>query len=563
MRLIARLRESVAASATPAVQRPGQKADPDADEGDKKPAAATREADVEDVVDGSATAAGEGGVTTPDSDVAQGADTADAEADGTDTLDTDESEKTDPDTPEAEADNTIECPLCKSDGTWNGKVCPACNGERNIALDQLPNATSPITESDSGMVKLTGDAVTKLSEATATKSGDGYRVTVIKEGLGNPTQRNYYTADSLREAVQSRRFEGLRAYANHPTPTEEREQPERDVTKLVGHYKNATYREVAGRAQVDADFIPIQGDDYRWVTDLIDSAIAAKGTGPEPLVGISVDGAGVYEPGQFREGMFGKGQPGQRVRLIREMTHLPSADLVTRPGAGGEFISRLRESLRHVDAPSRPDPDPEGGAHMKPAELQEKIKAATAKLRESLSGLRDAESDEAVATSLTSANEAHDELADLAGQEVKPEVEVREVEKPVAADENSEVDKLTVRLREVEGERDEWKTKAEDGEKQLSQHDRALLAATVIRETKVPEHLVTVADLTDLPDKDAMTAHVEREVKKADAIIARFTEALPVAGSPPRVPVAAVSSGKSIGADIGLPEEDLRSSDDA
>jgi hypothetical protein len=139
---------------------------------------------------------------------------------------------------------------------------------------------------------------TLLREAKVTKvdTADGapprYEVTLIEEGLGNPEDSNVYTAAALREAADAGIFEGLQAYADHPTRSEERDQPERSIRKLVGHYENVRFVEGDGGAELRGEFVPIEGEDYEWVPDLIESSLkAAENTG-RPLIGISIDGGG-------------------------------------------------------------------------------------------------------------------------------------------------------------------------------------------------------------------------------------------------------------------------------
>ena len=174
-----------------------------------------------------------------------------------------------------------------------------------------------------------------IREAALTKTGAAYEATVIREGAGNPDDKNYYTKQALREAVQNGLFEGLQAYANHQTPSEEREQPERDVRKLVGHFREARFID-GNPAEVRAKFVPISGPGYEWVTSLIESAL--KAPAGRPLIGISIDGYG-HAPDTQQIG-------GRTYNLVREIALLGSADLVTRTATGGMFHRRLQEAWR-------------------------------------------------------------------------------------------------------------------------------------------------------------------------------------------------------------------------
>jgi hypothetical protein len=165
------------------------------------------------------------------------------------------------------------------------------------------------------------------------RDGPEYEATIIREGPGNERDRNYYTRDCLRDAVDRGLFEGLQAYADHPTKAEEVQRPERSIRQLVGSFREA--RLVEGqRAEVRAKFAPIAGKAYSWVRDLIETTI--DGDPSRPLIGISIDGYGVA-PDQQEIG-------GKTYNVVREIASLPSADLVTNAGAGGRFHRKLSEA---------------------------------------------------------------------------------------------------------------------------------------------------------------------------------------------------------------------------
>jgi hypothetical protein len=70
----------------------------------------------------------------------------------------------------------------------------------------------------------------------AVKTGARFRVALIQEGLGNLRDGFYYTKQALESAVPA--FEGKKAYADHPSRSEESDRPERSVRDIVGHYEN-------------------------------------------------------------------------------------------------------------------------------------------------------------------------------------------------------------------------------------------------------------------------------------------------------------------------------------
>lgn len=63
-----------------------------------------------------------------------------------------------------------------------------------------------------------------------------FRVVLIREGLAKSGV--FYTRRVVEEIAAA--AEGLRAFADHPTPSEDRERPVRSVRDVVGFYKEAS-----------------------------------------------------------------------------------------------------------------------------------------------------------------------------------------------------------------------------------------------------------------------------------------------------------------------------------
>ncbi len=144
----------------------------------------------------------------------------------------------------------------------------------------------------------------------------------------------------MRDAVSRKLFEGLKAFADHPSRSEEADRPERSIRQLVGSFDNARYLETAGRGEVRARFKPVDGKGYEWVRSLIESA--RDGPSDRPLIGISIDGWGSTDGT--------KEIAGRTYNMVREIANLPSADLVTQADAGGQFHRKLSKSLRGATA---------------------------------------------------------------------------------------------------------------------------------------------------------------------------------------------------------------------
>lgn len=186
--------------------------------------------------------------------------------------------------------------------------------------------------------------VTSLRESNLKPSVRGvgggrvYRnVTLIRAGLGNRRDMNFYPDAALREAANEGKFEGLKAYADHPTSVDEQIQPERTVRDFVGLYENTRFREgVRGRpGRVVGDLRILKA--HRWLSDVVDELIEIKHA---DKIGISINGNGKTERKNVREA-------GEELEanVVSKFVLLKSADIVTEAGAGGGF-QQILESAR-------------------------------------------------------------------------------------------------------------------------------------------------------------------------------------------------------------------------
>lgn len=376
-----------------------------------------------------------------------------------------------------------------------------------------------------------------LREAALSKTGGGYEATIVREGPGNPGDSNYYTKEALRKAVAAGMFEGLQGYLNHPTPTEERERPERDVRYLAGHFREARYVD-GNPAEVRGKFIP-GGMEKDGVVSLVESALQSPRH--RPLIGISIDGYG-HAPDQQTVN-------GRTYNMVREITHLGSADIVTRAGAGGQFHRRLQEQWRNTDRPTGGGSDTPGGA-MKPATMQEQIKTAARKLQEA-AGLDDKDStraDTLVNEALATLRECADSPLEV---EVKEVEKIREVQVPVPAS-TEEKDVLAAKVTQLETKLQESATKLtveqtarKTAEDEASTLKRGTLAVKVLRECKAPKASAEAwfEDVAGCDDEPAMRKLVERKMSERDALLTELRESIGVEGNPARPPASTGATG--------------------
>lgn len=161
-------------------------------------------------------------------------------------------------------------------------------------------------------------------------------VLIIKEGMGNKVDRHFYSHELLQRIAQS--FNGVKAYADHPSKTEESDRPERSIKDIVGYYHSPKFVEVGGSGAIEAILKINDGTSYDWAWDLVKEAVAYSGKFKDKdLVGISINAYGsshVVEMGN------------EVVNMVDDLTEVQSADIVTQAGAGGGF--RLREAVKRA-----------------------------------------------------------------------------------------------------------------------------------------------------------------------------------------------------------------------
>lgn len=170
----------------------------------------------------------------------------------------------------------------------------------------------------------------------AEKTGSTWRVLLIRSGTsGNGI---HYSPDVLKEAVPL--FEGVKAYADHPSRDEMRSRPERSIRDVVGWYDNVAYDDA--HAGIAADFHVLESAD--WLRTMLRSAWDA---GKGDLLGFSINAAGT-KTGKRKDGGA----------LLEAIVSVTSTDVVTTPGAGGRLLGML-ESERSAGVRPEGEMDPE------------------------------------------------------------------------------------------------------------------------------------------------------------------------------------------------------------
>jgi hypothetical protein len=181
-----------------------------------------------------------------------------------------------------------------------------------------------------------------------------FRVVLIREGLGNLADGYYYPGVALEEAARTMLFEGKKIFANHPSPTEESEHPERTVQEILGHFENVKLnQDEQGRKILEADVVILPGEPFDYARSLMQHAIEySKRYKNQDFIGLSINASGDavampldeiqnVPPGAKPKIVEAMQKGLKQVRYVKAITEAHSVDLVTSPGAGGGVLRFL------------------------------------------------------------------------------------------------------------------------------------------------------------------------------------------------------------------------------
>ncbi len=164
---------------------------------------------------------------------------------------------------------------------------------------------------------------TGLTEAKVVKGKAD--ITIIKPGF-NIGNNRYYPESMLQRDHHV--FEGVKMYADHPTPTEEKEKPERSVREWVATISNVTIDEnsvVHGKADIIDP----------WFREKL-AALNEKGMVNQ--MGVSINAVGTVTSAKI---------DGIKTKMVERIIRARSVDFVTEAGAGG--MVELYESNKEND----------------------------------------------------------------------------------------------------------------------------------------------------------------------------------------------------------------------
>jgi len=114
-------------------------------------------------------------------------------------------------------------------------------------------------------------------------------------------------------------WDGVKAYADHPSKLERRNRPERSIRDVVGVYESPRYRD----GVVYSD-LRVLGEAKTWLWPFIEETV----TSGKPIIGLSINALGKTVKGKHE---------GRKGIVVEAITHANSVDVVTTPAAGGGF----------------------------------------------------------------------------------------------------------------------------------------------------------------------------------------------------------------------------------
>lgn len=142
-------------------------------------------------------------------------------------------------------------------------------------------------------------------------------ITPIRPGWGNKRDKFWYTDTALKEAVQTGVFgKNIKMYANHPTPSDEKARPERNVWDWVSTVKETWWDDKVNKPKSRIKVY----DERFWER--------AKQAPDE--IAFSIIGKGRSRPGRVEN---------EEARIVESLNKIQSVDWVTEAGAGGAIDS--------------------------------------------------------------------------------------------------------------------------------------------------------------------------------------------------------------------------------
>lgn len=194
--------------------------------------------------------------------------------------------------------------------------------------------------------RATDGELVAIHEATGSLAGTGAvdaesrNVRVVLIRAGEAKSGRVFTQRALEDIAAA--ADGLRCFADHPTALEDRLRPARSVRDIVGVFRSPRLVGNGGEAmRVEASLHVLEYADWLW--QLVKEVVEL---GEKDVIGLSIDALCT---------LVTESRAGRTVQIVESVPVLKSCDVVTRAGAGGEFLA-IEESTT-VGSRRRQRPD--------------------------------------------------------------------------------------------------------------------------------------------------------------------------------------------------------------
>lgn len=155
-------------------------------------------------------------------------------------------------------------------------------------------------------------------------------VTVLQPGF-NRSGARYYPVDAIRHAVSEGLFDNRKMFVNHPSASELRERPERNLTDWVSTVKETWIDEETGSIKARIKVV------QNWFGDFLKQL--------QENDALADVGLSIFAQGQVQR----KKIDGRLTDVVERFTRALSVDWVTEPGAGGR-VDAIWEAYQPVRA---------------------------------------------------------------------------------------------------------------------------------------------------------------------------------------------------------------------
>jgi len=222
-------------------------------------------------------------------------------------------------------EHVIYCPECGHEEVVKAGVkarerkCPKC-GARMRAKETGERRTKEARFIESG----------QIVEAVEETEGLVWKAVLIEAGMS--VNRRRYRPEVLRPRVSL--FDGVRVFIDHPTPTDEKERPERSTRDIVGWISGPAWDESVGEQGAVIGSLHLL--ESNPMSNLVREAYER---GKPDLYTLSIYGKG--EQRLVREN-------GQVFQDVQSISKISSVDLVTEGAAGGRLVE-LMASIREEE----------------------------------------------------------------------------------------------------------------------------------------------------------------------------------------------------------------------